>query len=382
MWRICFLFLLGLTLECSPAKPPKVGPHPREAPLATQTPAGARANPETHPERCENGNAAACERLLAEYAHSQKTEDEKTELAAILEPGCADGYGPACHWLGMRSLQAPGGAREPRTLSLLDRACELGVADACVTLGSRLLQYPRDDDRTKLVLGAKRRACTLGVMKECQEAALLSLAPHGSAQRSELPSLAADALALFSRACLAGVASSCLYATGLSDSEGLATHDLPRAAALLDQGCKLGDAIACQRRMARRFIGRGVPAEPEAALTELQRTCDAGLDVACRIAKQLESTEPHPWDECSQDQDCTLGSRGCHVWCSPCWGVPEGLNGKWAAAAARDCTRQRQKAQSFRGPRPKCAACPPAPAAHFLLLPTGVACVARHCVAF
>ncbi len=378
-WRLQFLCLLGFSLGCSPAPPPPARPEAAEARLPAQALAGAPATPQ---EPCGTGDHSACSRLLAEYEQSQKTESEAKRLAAVLEPACAHGDGPSCLWLGMRALEAPQGAREPRTSSLYVRACELGEKDACVTLGSRVLRSPRDDAQAKLVLDAKRRACALGVTKECQDAALWLLEPYGFTRRTELPSRATDALALFSRACLAGVASSCLYAAGLSDSEGLPTHDLPRAATLLDQGCRLGDGCACTRRMARRAIGRGIPADPEAALTELDRACHANVESACHSAKLLDSTEPHPWDECNQDQDCILGSHSCDVWCSPCWGSPEGLNGKWAAAAARDCQRQKQKAQNRRGPRPKCAPCPPAPAAHFLLVPTGVACVARHCVAF
>lgn len=375
--RLPFALLLTL-LSCSSGSRAPVHPLAEQPPPSARPAPCTAANLDTCREHCNSGDDSACSLLLLEYERSaQGLAKDGARLASACEPACERGHGACCYWLGMRSLQEPQGAQRPQTLSLLDRACELGESQACVALVTQLFQNPQDAERYPLALSARLRACKLGVTEHCRDAALFSLDPY-----QLVPSQGASALALFSIGCQSGDAISCAYAAGLSDSEEFLTPDLPRAAASLDQGCQLGDGSACVRRMARRAIGRGVPADAEGALTELRRACDAKVEAACRSISLLTSTEAHPWDECSQDQDCILGSRGCDIWCGSCWHPAEGLNAQWAAAAGRDCAKRAKDAERWKGPRPNCGPCPPAPRAAFLLEPSGVACVSRHCVAY
>lgn len=110
------------------------------------------------------------------------------------------------------------------------------------------------------------------------------------------------------RACTGGVAEAC---TGLAATYG-PEGDLPdeaRAAPLLSRACELGDAWGCTNYGTRLAGGRGVPADPVAALAAYRRGCDLGDGVGCsNAASSLWNGRAGPPDP---EGAVAMAERGC-----------------------------------------------------------------------
>jgi hypothetical protein len=200
---------------------------------------GLPANAE--PERFEPGCAAdrgedcflaGCEwQRKAFQVAGKETESPAVELnhAAVkaFERGCALDHGRSCVWLGQEVDRGVHAERDVvRAASLFEKGCMLGDRSGC--------RYAADMHET----GRKARP------------QMLNPPPAPPVPKPDLPRDVPRAIALYERACEIGERESCLTAARLLEAgEGIAP-DREKALALFTQMCDDGMALACARAAA------------------------------------------------------------------------------------------------------------------------------------
>jgi len=98
---------------------------------------------------------------------------------------------------------------------------------------------------------------------------------------------------LYQKACEGGDADTCVNWAGLYLGEGL-PEDLPRAAAILDRGCKSGSAMSCFNLASLHKSGQGVAKDPARASALLAESCRLGFKRACDPAVFVRPPTPEP----------------------------------------------------------------------------------------
>jgi TPR repeat protein len=83
----------------------------------------------------------------------------------------------------------------------------------------------------------------------------------------------------------------------------------PEAMALVDEGCRQGDVLACGEQGRRLEFGIGLPAEPEAAFQIYQALCGRGVPRGCVAAGNMHLKGTAPGDD--PDAAWPLFERGC-----------------------------------------------------------------------
>jgi uncharacterized protein len=156
-----------LAVGCAPAPTPV---HVVEIPPPTpETAAPAPAAPRTAEERCDAGDAQACDDL-GERCTAWKTQD-LPRAHRLLRRSCEelkDARG--CYDLGEMVLTGLGVASDqPRALALLDRACDGRFTGACKELGTLYIEGIVAGDYRPDPRGAvyMRRACEMDDAEAC-----------------------------------------------------------------------------------------------------------------------------------------------------------------------------------------------------------------------
>ena len=182
--------------------------------------------------------------LLACIATSSEGETKEPGAATgarALEASCARGIHAACLELGERLVMGAG-LRKTRTRAalLFERACRLGNGRGC-----RLRAELDPDASATRVTKWLDQACALDDPVGCEERSRRETDPE------KRRALEAKACALYPAACDRGDGAAC---TALGMDRGkwpaawhaaLERDELARELALLEKGCRLGDAFAC-----------------------------------------------------------------------------------------------------------------------------------------
>lgn len=260
----------------------------------------ADADPPVLAEDCRAGMLAVCTELDLRHLEAAGAADASVQTARWFQDDCMQGDVRSC--LQVALVLHERGAASTDTRKAVDRlaaVCEGHFQPGC-TLAGRLLQegqvVPRDQGRARAVLEVAceasqpdgclqlarmpqdpqqayrrfRRACDLGSTSGCEEGRALvarvglqvdsqelgrdleracrsglGSACVGAAHVAGWQRGAADFLQL---GCVAGESVACLELAGALE-RGLPGHaDAPRAQALYDRACSLGDKEACARK--------------------------------------------------------------------------------------------------------------------------------------
>lgn len=261
------------------------------------------------------------ERLLASLtgAERQQTEAAIVEISDPKrlppEAGCAGGFGPACHLLGLQYRDGTGVAKDPaRAAAYFQKGCDGGHGASCASLGVAFedgVGVAKDVPRAfalfrKACDATDRWACTrlafalasgAGIDKDVAEAARLldrscaaadamACAKLGSMLRvgDDVPQDLARAEPLLRSACDKGSSWGCGELAGLLVARG-ATQDLQEAAKLLEVACDKDDATFCAMLAGLLELGHGVPRDQARATALYRRACDGGYTAACAKAR-------------------------------------------------------------------------------------------------
>lgn len=197
----------------------------------------ALADPEAFAPGCEAGGGRDC--FLAGYEWQRKAHQTARDArdpsaapmqeraAAAFERGCALGDERSCEWLASAVEAGLGAERDPqRALALHERACDLGDADGC------------------------RGAATICESGRKGRLETLRPQPSPAAPVPDVPRDVPRAVALYQHACGLGDSDSCFIAARLLASGDGIAPDPPRALALFARLCSDGVAIACSRAAA------------------------------------------------------------------------------------------------------------------------------------
>jgi TPR repeat protein len=176
-------------------------------------------------------------------------------------------------------------------LALALAAPDAPAPSACALLGAIFPSVPAPPGGEPACAAALGEACDSGRRLACHGLARVLEAGGGEPERER-------ALALFARACAAGVADACEGAAALHLRRG----DRGAARAALDEGCAIGSGAACARlaaetrsaqsarRLAERACDLGAAegcvalvrsAPPSRQAELLSRACRLGADAAC-----------------------------------------------------------------------------------------------------
>ncbi|MBI5477353.1 MAG: SEL1-like repeat protein [Deltaproteobacteria bacterium] len=104
-----------------------------------------------------------------------------------------------------------------------------------------------------------------------------------------LPQNEAMSAFFYRRACDRNVAAGCTnYGFYMYWGRAGLTTDKARGAALYAKGCNGGDSVGCNNLASAYAWGQGVPADLDAAIRLFRKACDAGVQLACKNAKDTE----------------------------------------------------------------------------------------------
>jgi TPR repeat protein len=207
------------------------------------------------------------------------------KLRAMAEKGCEQDKLESCTRLAYVSWEGLGGTRNPKeSVALHERACTAGDADscrvACFHAHNGVGRAP-DAERAKTLcarmIELHEKACGEGAGKSCQ--ALSEIHEHGWVSVKADLALSAD----YERhACDLRVASACR-----SLAQDLRGKDPPRAIAVGETACELGDARACG--LAASWAER-VPTWTEKARARLYERATKLKDASCRRGNVVACT--------------------------------------------------------------------------------------------
>jgi len=172
---------------------------------------------------CERGEPLACLELAYMMREGVTGTPDPAGALALLEKTCAGGSGPACNNLGLM-VETDGGDPLPH----FRKGCTMDVPMACRNLALRLPESER--------LPLLRRACDAPIDLDPMACAI---AAQTLAETD--PRTAGEYLV---RACSVGLAEACMPAVQVA-AEGHMVLPPGEAMALIERGCKLGDAAAC-----------------------------------------------------------------------------------------------------------------------------------------
>lgn len=175
---------------------------------------------------CERGDPIACLELAYMLREGTAGPADPDAAFALLDGACKGGSGPACNNLGLWTEER---GDDPKPL--FEQACQLEVAMACRNLAVRL----PEEERLPLL----EKACDAAIQLDPMACAIASQMYLQSTPPQ--PKKAGDYLV---RACSVGLAEACMPAVQLA-AQGM--YDLPQTEGrrLIERGCRLGDAAAC-----------------------------------------------------------------------------------------------------------------------------------------
>jgi TPR repeat protein len=269
---------------------------------------------------CTAGYAPACSDLVVMLGSPNGPHTDPARARQVAKQACDGNDGDGCFYLGAMLLKGVGGGADERAADpVMTKACELGNTQACQMWGAyeafaatppraadgvKLLRIGCDHDDAKschalavLVQNGNgvtadpkaafvlaRHACDLGEVAACTLVGLdmMQTAGAGSAGAN---ANAADAVAMFQRACRDGVddadPAGC-YFLAASYQQGLAVaRDPDRALKLFTRACDHDWADACEHLGEMYDRGNDVPHDADKAKELFNRGCDKGSKPAC-----------------------------------------------------------------------------------------------------
>ena len=181
---------------------------------------------------------------------------------------------------------------------ILNTYCRDGSAWACNEIGA--LRFHRRVEGAEHAAGDFGRACSLGLLTGCQNAAVVQAG--GGEPRTTTPQLADYPVILregkgqlpdrtpiefLTRACQQGFAVGCedLGAAYLR-GDGT-TRDPGRAAEAFEKACSQNLATACSNYGLMHYTADGVPGDKQKGVAYLKKACDIGHPNACRWLKEV-----------------------------------------------------------------------------------------------
>ena len=166
--------------------------------------------------------------------------------------------------------------------------CELGDQPSCVIVGHRHLQgkdLPRDQDKA---LALFKKACEAGIANGCFEAGSVYMQIRQERGISEDKATEAriNAQTWYDKACQAGNGWMCWNVSDWYLREGVLEifpRDPARAMSMLRRGCDLGYGPSCLTLAQHMLAGKETKKDVPGAVSLMQRACDGGRWEDCEM---------------------------------------------------------------------------------------------------
>ncbi len=208
--------------------------------------------------------------------------------AEVLEAACERGDAAACNRVGAQYATGRGVTRDERkALGLYGRACDMKLALACVNLGGMLFDgdgVPKDEAQSVRFFS---QGCEGGAPAGC-----LNLSAAYSEGRG-VPKDPAQAFAYAERACSGGARLGCVQIAKAKLIGDGVTKDLKGGLTELDALCKQGEPAACGKIISLYATGLGtdIPADTVRTQAAVTKACNAGSDIACKLQVLLAAVD-------------------------------------------------------------------------------------------
>ncbi len=219
---------------------------------------------------CKPGAAAECMKI-ADELYDKEAKVFPTAAADLYRTACADGTARACDRVAEYSQIDK---KWPEVREFAKKACSLGEGDGCERLGRAELEGqggPKDETRADALFS---EGCNKSSMRACRAVAGRML--------DKTPPDAKGALPISDRLCAAKYQDGC---TLLGIALYYGKKDYPRAAELLEAGCKDDKAkiqgYACNMAGVIHAEGMGMKKEPERGLPLFEAACTVGSSQGC-----------------------------------------------------------------------------------------------------
>jgi hypothetical protein len=185
---------------------------------------------------CEGGSMAACTKLGYYYIEGFGTKRNLQSAGKHFEEACESNFGPGCFNLGLMSMEGRG---QPKSLDsaigYFKQACKLGDGRGCNHAG-RLLRQQNPPD-VKDAVAVLKDGCVQESGESCVQLGAIHL---------EAPPNYEIAFNAFLRGCELGSGSGCFNGAVVLNQGHLKDVDPSLIGQLLQQGCQLGYAQACE----------------------------------------------------------------------------------------------------------------------------------------
>jgi TPR repeat protein len=245
---------------------------------------GVTANPEQaaklSSKACDAGSARGCNNLGHAYERGEALPKDMDKARSLYEKGCEGGFSRGCTNLGVLSEH---GGDSTRANQLFDRGCEAGDARGCHYLGLNVDKgkgIAQDSARAKALFS---RACQGKFGDAC---ALLAAQLVGGSEEEK-----AKGVKELDASCASGTASACRFLGTLRRSGTKLPKDPEKALRDFERGCDAKDTDSCVEAASLAYQGGdGLNKDPERGAKLAKKACDAGNRPGCRLlaAGQLQ----------------------------------------------------------------------------------------------
>lgn len=245
---------------------------------------------------CDRSDADACHNLALAYQQGTGVTKDLSKTLDLLQKACSIDPVVSCSYLG--GLYDAGevvAQDEPRAIELFHRACGVGEPNGCYNFAVKLMMGEALVRDSTLAARLFEKVCNTDVTNgEGATAKHLSCHNLGAlyASGDGVPKSEERALALFTKACDLGDATSC-HNLGVAYSlvEG-ATHDLPKAIQLFEKACAAGMAASCTNLGNFYLEGKGVKLDRQQAVELFKKACSGGSEKGCSRLADLKGATP------------------------------------------------------------------------------------------
>jgi TPR repeat protein len=243
---------------------------------------------------CDNGDGHSCAELVAILRSAARETGRADALFAravqLHEKSCAAGDADGCMGLGRMygSFAPPDEAKaaefQKKATALFEQACARGEGAGCYKLGMAHHDGTGAESDFERYRSMMARACELGHLEGCAEAASAYKASEPTGDDAQAP-------ALFEKVCLAGIVhrEPCREAGFLYADGEHVPADKPKAVRLLEMSCAMGEISSCLKAAAIYREGDGVPVDDAKAETLAKSL--VGLDIKVVSVKRTKQAD-------------------------------------------------------------------------------------------
>jgi TPR repeat protein/serine/threonine protein kinase len=251
--------------------------YPPPADMTADAPAGVALSTKA----CDAGELTGCVNLGAFLQYGTGTAKNRAKASELFKKACDGGNGDGCGELGSMYQDGRGVPADAKhAMELLNQSCDFGEKDSCVIVAANKMggvgtTKAPDEGAAYLKRSCDKEHVAMGCTNYAQ------LLVRGFGVPKDLPT----GVDILKRACEAKYERlyprACVILGDINATGGPAGKDLAAAAKLYQAACDQNELIGCTRLAFYLADGIAVPKDPVKALAMLEAGCKAGDAGSC-----------------------------------------------------------------------------------------------------